>query len=409
MNKNMQRPPTPLRAPSPRQKMETVQTSRTRTHKMFIDSRDHVSHVNNNPSNYTYVLNDTIPNVTKIRLLSFRVPYSPTFVIIRSSDWMAAGTPLNALDEVHQLAVILNDAIRIKSVELSSIVATLYKSDGTVSLNIVQVFTFTSNESTDPASRFRTYDVFICTGTILTTAQDNWRIQFPACDDADLSDLGMTDDTNSTIAINVLEENLYLTLDIGGNQGRLNSVRTVYPEWKSFQVYRRPDTISKDGTCYVCLVDHMSLIFSDDLLANYWTSIPAAKMENGPADRAFYVVETNEPNESIIIASANHDEIVLDVAPTDVSRITLNWNTRRGSHYLFPQSTAIDFLSFTVLPPALLKKEYRFHTLMIELEYQEITQVHVPAGHTSGQLAPTPNFLMPSSGAYGAGPLRGIF
>lgn len=400
-----------------RSKSELITTTRTRNYKIFIDSRDHVSHINNNPSNYVYRLTETIPNVTKIRLLSFRIPYSPTFVVIRSSNWFAAGTPFIDLDNVHKLAVDLNGLIRVGNVEQSTVVATLYKNDGTISLNVIEVFTFVSYETDTPStSRFRTYDVFVCSGTILTTAQDDWRIQYAASTDTDLVDLGLTEAVDSSIAVNVLDENMYLSLNIGGNQGRLHSLRTVYPAWKSFQVYRRSDTVSNDGLCYVCLVNHMSLIFAQDVLTA-WKEIPAAKMENGPADNAFYVVETNEPNEAIIMASANHDEITMDVAPTNVSQITIQWNTRRGSHFIFPISSAIKFLSFTDSPPAVLQREYRFHTLMLELEYQETTQMHASNGppasngpHASNgsRLGPSPSFLMPSTaGSFGPGPLRG--
>lgn len=372
---------------------------RRRSHKIFIDSRDLVSHENNNPSHYTYRFDKMIPNVVRAKLLSFRVPYSPTFVVIRGSDWYASGTALADQSDIHQKAVQLAATIAASNVELSSVVSTIYKEDGTVSLNVIEVFTFTRYEDpTSDTSRFRTYDVFICTGTLITSSRTDWRFQHPAADDPDQLDMAVASTaSNATIAVNILEENLYLDLRMGQGQSRLNSVRAVYPQWKSFQVYRRGDFVCRAGTCYTCLRNHMSLIFNEDEVTE-WKAIDQSTLNSGAANNIFYVVETNDANESIILASASQDEIVLDLAPTDVSTIDVTWKTRRGSHYIFPHTTAIDFLSFTdTANPATLKKEYRHHTLMLELEYEEETEVMALAGSDPSLVDASPNFLMSST------------
>ena len=379
-----------------------VRLKRQRTQKIFIDSRDLVSHENNNPSRYTYNLNETISNVVKARLLSFRVPYSPTFIVIRSSDWFAAGTTLAMLgpdDYVHKKAVELKQLINAKTVEKSDVVATIYKADGTVSLNVIEVFTFDRVEDpNDPSSRFRSYDIFICTGALFTSERTNWFLQHPQSTDPALADLPMASPTaDASIAVNILEENMYLNIRMGQGHSRLTSIRSVYPLWKSFQVYRRGDIAYKDGVSYTCLVNHMSLIFNEDV-GVYWQHVEKSNYDVGAADDTFYVMESNDPNESVILATAGYDEIVQDMAPSNVSTIEIEWKTRRGSHYIFPHTTAIDFLSFTdTVTPAILRKEYRHHTLLLELVYEEETEVMASGDVTAGSINATPNFLSQSS------------
>lgn len=387
---------------------QVATVSRQRSHKMFIDSRDVVSH-SRNPSRYTYTLPETVPNCVQLRLLSFRVPYSPTFVVIRTSKWIAEGTTLEEMDTVHQQAVGLEQIMAGVDIEESQRVLTIYKDDGTVSLNVIETFTFSRSRSSDNA--FRTYDVFICTGTLATSVRTDWRLQDPAQSDTDLQDIplvGTASDTttanggsyaasdagNSNVAVNIVEDNLYLKLHFGQGQGRLSSVRTVYPAWKSFQVYRKGDFICHNGVCYTCLSNHMSLIFSEDVLEYWDRRASLTGQTSGAANDAFYVLETNESNESILMGSAAYDDIVMSFAPVNVSSIVVEWVTRRGSHFMFPHSTAIEFLSFTDTDNvATLKKEYRHHTLMLELTYEEDSQVLLNADGTVPKRSAQPNFL----------------
>ena len=91
---------------------------------------------------------------------------------------------------------------------------------------------------------------------------------------------------------------------------------------------------------------------------------------------------------------AAYDDITHDFAPTNVSQINIEFVTRRGSHFIFPHSTAIEFESFT--DPnnvATLRKEFRHHTLMLELIYEEESQVAVNPDGSVPSAAGQPNFL----------------
>lgn len=388
---------------------KTATVKRQRTHKMFIDSRDLITH-DRNPSEYIYRLPETIPNAIQLRLRSFRVPYSPTFVVIRTSKWIANGTTLEQTDTVHQQAVALAALTTTTSVEELPRVMTMYKADGTVSLNVVECFTFTRTRDTDDA--FRTYDVFICTGTLITSVRTDWRLQDPSASDSSVQDIPIvgtdsdtaddnggayaaTDEGSSSVAVNIVEDNVYLKLDFGQGPGRLSSIRQVYPQWKSFQVFRKGDFVCHDNYCYTCVNNHMSLIFDEDYAAQYWDrrdnivgTSPAA------ANNVFYVIETSEQNESILTAQAAVDDVVYDFAPINVSQVNVEWVTRRGSHYIFPHSTAIEFESFTdPSNVATLKKEFRHHTLMLEILYEEETEVVVNADGSIPSSTGQPNFL----------------
>ena len=210
----------------------------------------------------------------------------------------------------------------------------------------------------------------------------------------------VSETSGSAIAVNVLDENLYLSLRMGQGKSRLNSVRTVYPPWKSFQVYRRGDISFRDGVRYTCLRNHMSLIFSEDI-STYWHAIDVSRFDSGPADNTFYVLEASDANESVLLATAGYDEITQDMARTNVSSIIIEWKTRRGSHFIFPHGTSIDFLSFTdEATPAVIKKEYRYHTLLLELVYEEETEALVSGSTDTNSLTVTPNFLLPNTSTY---------
>ena len=94
--------------------------------------------------------------------------------------------------------------------------------------------------------------------TLNTSTRTDWRLQDPSATDAALQDIPIvgtdsdttvdnggtyaaTDSGVSSIAVNVVEDNIYLKLDFGQGNGRLSSVSQVYPQWKSFQVYRKGD------------------------------------------------------------------------------------------------------------------------------------------------------------------------
>lgn len=360
--------------------------------KIFIDSRDVISHENNNPASYTYRLARSIPDVVKVKLLSYRVPYSPTFIVTRTSKWMDAsvGDDTDLMDAVHAKADDLATISAQVDVEKSSRRVSLYKTDGSVSLNVVEVFTFRRTRDTDGA--IRSYDVFICTGTVASNDQDNWRLQDPTSDWA-VVDYPLTGDSSddaeggyatsnagsSSLAVAVIEENIYLRVNIGQAFGRLSSVRSVYPSWKSFQVYRKGDHVCYGSSCYTCTANHLSLIFDLDLTAGRWTVAPDTDvLARGAAQDTFYVVETNEDNESVLLVTPQGDEISHDVPPTPVSDINIEWVTRRGSHYIFPHTTSIDFKSFTDTDNiADLKKEYLHHTLQFEITYLEESDVLV--------------------------------
>lgn len=66
--------------------MASARVKTIKSQRLYMDSRDLVTHVNNNPNAYTFNLVDAIPNVFRIRLIDYQVPYSPNIIIYRYSD-----------------------------------------------------------------------------------------------------------------------------------------------------------------------------------------------------------------------------------------------------------------------------------------------------------------------------------
>ena len=335
----------------------------------FLHSSDVVTHRNNNPSVIQYKLPVTLPDVTSIRLLSYSIPYTPTFIVIRVSDWEADGTVLTSLDDIHQKAVWLEAKLKTyTSIETVATVATIYNDDSSVSLGVVECFTFINYNEDD--TEFKTYDVFVCTGSVTTTGRTGWRLS--------LADLGTITEFNedgdgSGVSLAVTQDRVYMYVDAGQGYGRLYSRRVKSPEWESFYVYRRGQIVRQAGSTYVCLENHMSLIFSRDLDTHkFWqVTVLDTEVTTSAAHGALHVIETTAGNQALVQADVSESNITLKFPPRDISDFVITMRNVDQRPFIFPHNVAIEFKSFegTGSDVAVLHRKYEEYTLALEFTY----------------------------------------
>lgn len=369
---------------------ESAVLPRSRQQRVFIDSRDHTKHINQNPGEYTFRFPVPVPNVVGVRLLQLRVPYSPLFTVIRTSKWMNASIADDStqFDTVHQKAAALVTAGASYTVETNPRPVTIYTVDGTVALNVCDVFTMTKTRSSDNA--VRTYDVYVCTGTLATSSRTDWRIQDPT--DATNPDLPLTgasadtatayaasDSGDSAVAVEIDPQAYHLRISTG-QHFRIGAVRTEIEEWKSFRLYYPGNIVKRGTTVYECVTKHLSLIAADDLAAFFVTISGNTRVE-APANRAFYVFESTETSEAVVQLSANVDEITAEFPPQTVGQITVGWYTRAGNRVVFPHSAITEYESFTdATTPASYDREYEPHSMQLSLDVLQERKTLGPLG-----------------------------
>lgn len=340
-----------------------------RKHIYHIDSADAISHVNNNPAKYTYDLMCTIPRVIRIRMLNYLMPYTPTFIVVRVSDWETSSANF---DDVHDEAVWLEAQLKNVTVGKSTVVASIFNEAETVSLAVVECFTLVHEET---PTHIKTYDIFVCTGKVETTIRTGWSLSIP--DRSTVIEL--TADAGSTLSLNTVRDSIHLHLgsnNTGVGSGRLRSNAHVMPKWESFQVYRRGQTVQRGGSYYECVENHMSLIFTDDLDTNrYWNSMTGVTVQDvinkTAATHAFYVFQSANTNQTTLVQDTSHADITYHFPPRDISQIDLEFRNINGMQYIFPYEAAIDFKSFigTGTDVATVSKKYLSHTVTLEITY----------------------------------------
>lgn len=396
-----------------RQEMDN-RIRRIRTRRVFIDSRDHVNHRNDNPASYTVQLGETLPNVVAVRLLALNLTYSPTLILSRSSPWYAAGTVLSGTSSLHQKAVAMETAIKATGVDQATRYATITGTD--VSVQVVEVLTFQVQREEDSA--VKTYDVFICTGTYtaattpgpatltLTDHLDGLTYALSPDDGSaaytdDEAGSGVPDTTTGVgLTVRNQPENLYLFVDAGQGESRLLSTRSVNPAWESRMLFRHGDVVTQSGTRYFCNTTHLSHIFADDLADGLWRAQTDSRLLHpGAAANAFHVVEPGTlTTQTAYQAAYTPGAVGMEMSPATLNRLEVTWRTRQGGEYVFPfraweAELATEVASATA--DRLRERLYTHHTLTLEITYEEDSEV-VNTGHFTS-IPAGPRFKLPTA------------
>lgn len=359
--------------------------------RIVIDSAEQVNLENNNPSNYKYtVTGPPIDSVKELKLTQYSIQTTPIFIVARSSRWFDIDdvNTTTTHDTAHRAALALKTEFdTFQSIEKNGAIASIYTTDGLVSLNIMDIISFTDSRAaySGGAAAFRTYDIFICTGFVKTTSRDGWKLQFPnasvtAFQDFSFSGSASDDATSSVVStsgisspasalsVAIKAQNLYLYLDINGTsiESGINSSQSVNQFWKSFEVYYPGEVIkAKNGKFYSCSELHYSLRFANDLSAGKWV-LRDAGQDQSNSFGAFAVLEPNTTNETLTYAEPKNI-IVKFKKPVTISSLNVRWRRDGLQPYFFPFDITYEMISNTASDLNNLYRRYKRNSFILEM------------------------------------------
>jgi hypothetical protein len=342
-----------------------------------------VDHDNTNPWSYRVELPHAIEGVRTIRLLNYSMGISSAFVVIRRSKWMLSGTVPDTIAIECGQDPVSTTTMRYQFDNKTNTAATIYNSAGTVALDVFDCF----NEDeirNDGSGDFRTYSIFVCTGTLATTDTDLWylnnRSSTTYSQPMTMTDsVGGTSDNaasysattpgTSTIFTTTQHTDLFMMLKVNGSlvQRLGGAIATAYPKWASYRVYRPGDTISRSAILrYECVARHMSLTFSVDLAAKNWVLIPVATVTPPAVEGAFYVIRPAGDNQVVVENTFSRGTVIYETLTTTVSSIEVEWLNGTGTQILWPSTYAIEYTADEV---EAAKRVFHNHTFSIEMEH----------------------------------------
>jgi hypothetical protein len=360
--------------------------SEERKFRILIDSRSALDHDNTNPSSYTMRFPEILTGVSRVRLTRYNVTMSAQYVFVRVSGWFST------LATKDTTSLQCDTIIARTADEEDGSPITIYNTTGTVQMQVHEAFskTITASDNGD----YRTYTVYLCTGRMESTSfsTDTFYLSDPTSGSGydvplqitgvnsdDGSDYSATRTVSSSITITTLRSEAYLRLKADTlPMTRMVQPAKAFPTWASFEVYRPGDIIcyrptasevETDVLCYECLKSHFSLIFSEDNTAGLWQQISVSD-RSAKTDGHFLMVLPEETNEHISIKELKHDQVVYELpTSTSMSEVSVEWQTRKGSEYIFPSFGTLNVYSLETSPFAYARRVFHHHQLELEIDY----------------------------------------
>lgn len=241
------------------------------------DAKSLTTIVNNNPSVFTYKFPRPLRDIDGLSLLRLCITRSPVVTLIRVSNTETFGTALGSQDAFHQLAVRMETALG-SDPDKSSYVATITNPAATVSLRVHDVYTRTGVRT--DGGNFRTYDVLICTGTVLTSTTTDWTITA----EGEVAGTEITPSAdNAVLTVHIAPQSAILRVQLNGNLGigRVQEAFNLAEDWMTYRMYYPGQIVNFDNNKYVCSTKHLSLVFARDLAAGLWNSTVRTRWATG--------------------------------------------------------------------------------------------------------------------------------
>lgn len=346
-----------------------------------------MDHENANPWSYTVQLPKAIEGVRSIKLLNYSMGISSAFIVIRRSKWLQAGTPPDSIAiqcgvRLYNDGSVGTTTMQYKYENGTNTHANIYNTAGTVALDVFDAF-YAEETRPDGSGDYRTYSVFVCTGTLGSTDTDLWYLN-DRSSTVFAQPMVMTDAINGTsddaalastntpgtsvIFTTTQHTDLYMMLKVNGTLvQRLGGARaTSFPKWSSYHVYRKGDIISRGANLsYQCAIRHLSIDFSVELSAKVWVAIGA---DLSPAvDGAYYVVQPTRDNQDIIEKTFSKNQVVYETLPFTVSSVQVEWLNRTGTQIMWPATYALEYVVSTGVETA--KRVFHQHSFTLEMEH----------------------------------------
>lgn len=336
--------------------------------RIYVDSTEATSHRNCSPYEYTVQLDEPIPDAVAVQLMTYNMPYTPVFEVIRVSRYLVSASVADR-DAVHRQAVTFAAAQPVDAAKADR-PGTIYTADGTVALQVIDCYTAARVRGSDGA--VRTYDAFICVGSLSTVNRDGWNFHDVNADVAlpltgPASETGTAASTPGTTSLMVrrINEPIYMSLDVGNGLGWLRGLNSRSPEWASFRGYYPGDIVTYAGQTYAATTKHLGIVFAED--SEMWREVPAEVRRPAPANHAFHVFETAAPNETRIALPCGSHRILAEMGPTFVREIKVGFHYRNMRPYVFPLKLVTDYLDDDSV--ATVYKEYEPHSFTLEFTW----------------------------------------
>lgn len=338
-----------------------------RTSVVRVDARALTSYVNTNPNCYTYRFLQPLRDVSRISIARSSIPRSQVIVLVRVSDWMASGTGLASTNNFHQMAVRMETAIATTGPAKSSYVAVITNPAATVDLRVYDVFTRTATRTSDNA--FKTYDVLICTGTVLTSTTTDWLITA----EAETASTEITPSANSaTLAVEIAPQPAVLRLQLNGNVGVTRIIQDYdnYGEiWRSYKVYYPGMIVDYDGAKYVCTVKHLSIVFATDLASAYWNTYtaPTNSKTTSAASGCFEVFYFGTDLQTVDCGVYIPTHIAQPTKVSSLQYINFEWLQPNGQPFIFPYTSRVRVTDVGSSTSYTFEREYASPCLHLEV------------------------------------------
>ena len=364
--------------------------SEKRMYRVYVDSRNVVDHENANPDEYELSLPEPIYNIAKVRLTKATFTGSAMFAVIRASGWRTVGS---TMDSTSSAAVYLEAAKLASATTTHKTPVTIYNSEETVQLQVVDVFyvNIVSGDEVDT----RDYAVFLCTGRMesATVSSDTFTladaslidndngsvvelISTSASDDA--SEYSATRNAVSTVYIATIRSAIHLSLWLNGTPlTRLAVPSVTFPPWQSFWVYQLGDIVAytdpaTDGAAtvyYQCLETHFSYIFASDTTSGMWLALSTTARLQSNRD-VFHVMELEDIHEHVQDTTFNKTAVEYETAAgISADTLKVKWTTDSGARFFFPSHGTMQLYSVDNAPYAYGRRVFHPHKFTLEIEY----------------------------------------
>lgn len=336
----------------------------------------------NSNSDYTFQLDQHVENVHTVRLKQFYVPVSARFYVVRSSKLFANGNLF--FDSAHVVALTMS----VDEGQLPNFNDVIFNDAGTASLNVQAVFT--AQITNDAGTQFRTYDIFVCTGTYNTTDTGSLKLSSPNNNagaivyltgensDNGVSTVAAANLGNSSVAVFTEHQTYNLHVAIGGCPLRRivepRYTRTgVLRPWSAYKMYWPNDVLYDvvNNTYIVVRKAHFSLHRDQDITAQKISVVtdvanlpaPSKTGSNG----AFAVFQPRENSEHVMtgIESSKY-EAKSKVGLVDSIRVW--WTDQDGHCVMFPIGQSYFINSLTTAANNSLQIDVKPNTLLLEFE-----------------------------------------
>jgi hypothetical protein len=251
----------------------------------------------------------------------------------------------------------------------SNYVALITNTAGTVDLKVFDAYSrIASRDNGD----YKSYDVLICTGSILTTTNTDWVITAegetpgqqitPSADDAILT-------------VDIAEQPAVLHVRLNGTVGigRIQETASLCETWMSYRMWHPNQLVSMGNSTYVCTTKHLSILFDEDLAAGMWSVYQSqnpryASQEIASAsENAFEVFYFPNDKQSVECDNYQRDEISFDLFVPNLQSITCNWMQRNGQPFIFPHKGRVRLADLESTSAYTYERDYYTPTLHLQI------------------------------------------